>query len=231
MDKILELTTWILPLIIAIVFHEVAHGWTARYFGDPTAAQEGRLSLNPFKHVDPLGTVILPAMLAIAKLPVFGWAKPVPVDPSRLRNPRWHMVIVAAAGPLSNILMAIIACVLLFIVMPADVGSSNEVDGVSTFLMQNLTNFMLINLFLAVFNMLPIPPFDGSRVLAGILPPELGAKVHALDRYALLIMIFFLVIIPQVAPQFDVVSGLVSAPVGYLFNMITGAVGSVFGQG
>jgi Zn-dependent protease len=210
--------TWLIPLTIAIVFHEVAHGRVAKLFGDTTASDLGRLSLNPFRHVDPFGTVILPMILAVTGAPIFGWAKPVPVVPSRLRNPRWHMVLVAAAGPLSNILLATIAAIIFAFALKSAGGLGPNM--LPQFLAQNVQNFIAINLFLAVFNMIPLPPFDGSKVLAGFLPDGIRERFQSLDRYALLFMIFLLFVIPQVAPKANIIGRIVLPPVTWLFARI-----------
>ena len=213
-----KIGTWLIPLTIAIVFHEVAHGRVAKYFGDMTAASMGRLSLNPLRHVDPFGTVILPLILAVSGAPVFGWAKPVPVVPERMRNPRWNMVAVAAAGPATNIILAFLAMLVMFAALPAL--SAAKGWGIADFLGANLLNFVAINLFLAVFNMLPIPPFDGSRVLAGVLPPPLGAKFARLDRYALPVLLLILVVLPLVAPSANILPKIVLPPVEWLYQMM-----------
>ena len=214
-DTLFQVAALVIPLIIAIVFHEVAHGWTARALGDPTAAQLGRLSLNPIKHVDPFGTIILPGMLKLAGLPVFGWAKPVPVIKGRLRNPRRDMMIVAAAGPGSNLVMALIGAVALGLVMRGYAGATEPSIGVS-FLVANLFNFILLNIFLALFNLLPIPPFDGGHIVEGLLPPQAARQYAAMHSKALLIMILLLVVLPWIAPSLNVVSWLVLPPVEWL---------------
>lgn len=215
-DKIYIAATWLIPLAIAIVFHEVAHGRVAKFFGDPTASRMGRLSLNPIRHIDPFGTIILPLMLAVTGAPPFGWAKPVPVDPSRLRNPRWHMVLVAAAGPASNILLALLAAI--FVGLFLKVGSSFGTAATSLFILQNLINFMAVNTFLALFNMIPLPPFDGSKILAGFLPNRIRQSFQNLDRYALFIMLGFLVVIPLLFPQANVVGRLIGPPASFLLE-------------
>ena len=214
-DTLFQVAALVIPLIIAIVFHEVAHGWTARALGDPTAAQLGRLTLNPVKHVDPFGTIILPGMLKLAGLPVFGWAKPVPVVKGRLRNPRRDMMIVAAAGPGSNLIMALIGAVSLGLVMRGFAAEAEPSLAVS-FLAANLFNFILLNIFLALFNLLPIPPFDGGHIVEGLLPPQAARQYAAMHSKALLIMILLLVVLPWIAPSLNVVSWLVLPPVEWL---------------
>ena len=214
-DTLFQVAALVIPLIIAIVFHEVAHGWTARALGDPTAAQLGRLTLNPVKHVDPFGTIILPGMLKLAGLPVFGWAKPVPVVKGRLRNPRRDMMIVAAAGPGSNLVMALVGAVALGLVMRGFAAEAEPSLAVS-FLAANLFNFILLNIFLALFNLLPIPPFDGGHIVEGLLPPQAARKYAAMHSKALLIMILLLVVLPWIAPSLNVVSWLVLPPVEWL---------------
>ncbi len=223
------IATWLVPLAFAIVFHEVAHGYVARIYGDNTAYNEGRLTLDPIKHVDPIGTIVLPIMLALAKAPVFGWAKPVPVQPGNLRNPRWHMVLVAAAGPASNLFLALITMIFIVVsgIMVAEQGAAT--DSVTLFFQDNLRNFFTINLFLAVFNMLPLPPFDGSKVLAGFLPPNIAVKFQSLDRYALPIMLGVFLVLPMVLPNLRLVERIVVPPVFWLADVMTGFVTSIFG--
>jgi Zn-dependent protease len=223
---IYQAASWIIPLVIAIVFHEVAHGLVARYYGDMTAANAGRLTLNPIRHVDPVGTIILPLILAVAGAPVFGWAKGVPVNDQKMRNPRWNMVAVAAAGPLSNIILALIGAGLIVVLSIATKEGGGDV---ANFVLLNLYNFIAINLFLALFNMLPIPPFDGSKVLAGILPPALGARFRSLDRLGMLIAIALLVVIPSVFPAANIIGPLISAPVIWVFEQISLVISAVTG--
>ena len=210
-DTIIQAAALILPLVFAIVFHEVAHGMMARALGDPTAEQLGRLSLNPIKHVDPIGTVILPGILALAHLPVFGWAKPVPVVSSRLRHPRRDMMLVGAAGPGSNLIMAAIAAVLLGFA----VGRAGELQDPHTvlgFFQLNLFNFISINVFLALFNLLPIPPFDGSHIVEGLLPEPLARGYAKFRAVGMLIPIFLIIVLPYLIPGFSVTKYLI-APV------------------
>ncbi len=227
-ETIYQAAALIIPLILAIVFHEVAHGWTARALGDPTAADLGRLSLNPIKHVDPFGTIILPAMLKLAGMPMFGWAKPVPVIKERLRKPRRDMMIVAAAGPGSNLVMGLIGAVLLGLLLRSG-GGTSEQGAIIGFVMLNLFNFILINIFLALFNLLPIPPFDGGHIVEGLLPPQLAARYGALHKYALLVMILLIVVLPMISPSLNIVGFLVSPAVNWLNGLYMALVGIVAG--
>ena len=216
-ETLFQAAALILPLIFAIVFHEVAHGWTARALGDPTAAQMKRLSLNPLRHVDPFGTVILPGLLKLTGLPVFGWAKPVPVVKERLRNPRRDMMIVAAAGPGSNFVLAAIGAVLLGLLL-GSYQALQEPSLVARFVALHLVNFITINVFLALFNLLPIPPFDGGHIVEGLLPPRLARKWAGMHTKALLIMILLLVVLPWLSPSLSVVSWLVVPPVEWVIG-------------
>jgi Zn-dependent protease len=201
---------WIIPLVIAIVFHEVAHGWVAKWLGDPTAAERRRLTFNPFRHVDPVGTIILPLSLVIAGAPVFGWAKPVPVTAHRLRNPRWGMVLVALAGPGMNLALATLAAIALGLAGAAVGGNTRT--GVTAFLLANLINFLFVNVFLALFNLLPLPPFDGGHVVEGILPRGMAYHYAKLGRFGFLLVIVLLVLLPMAFPQANIVQRLVGPP-------------------
>lgn len=179
------ISIWAIPVLFAITLHEVAHGWAARYFGDRTAQLLGRLSLNPLRHVDPLGTVVIPgALLAFGFFPPVGWAKPMPVEISGLRNPRRTLIMVALAGPAANILMAILWGGVLAAVLQIRRG-------------QTLDNWVLLmaqagiklNAVLAVFNLLPIPPLDGGRVLVGLLPARLGAGLEKIAPVGMVIVV------------------------------------------
>lgn len=206
--------TLIFPLILAIVCHEVAHGAVARLLGDHTAAEQGRLTLNPFAHVDPMGTVIFPGLLALAHLPVFGWAKPVPVNPWRLRDQRWGMPLVAIAGPGSNFLLAGAAAIGLGLFARFDPSPT----GLAAFSVANLGNFLAINLSLALFNLLPIPPFDGSHILEGLLPRSLARGYARMRKGGMLAVIVLLVVLPWLIPGFDPVGKLVGPPFTWLFD-------------
>ena len=215
-DTIIQAAALILPLIFAIGFHEVAHGLMARALGDPTAAQRGRLSLNPLRHVDPVGTVILPGILALAHLPVFGWAKPVPVVAERLRHPRRDMMLVGAAGPGSNLIRAAIAASVLGIVM-RPYGGAQEPGGLVGFIVLNLFNFISINVFLALFNLLPIPPFDGSHIVEGLLPERWARGYAKFRAVGMLIPIVLLIVLPYIFPRFSLIKYLI-APVEWVIG-------------
>ena len=189
MDIYQKIIVWALPVLLAITLHEVAHGWMARYLGDSTAAKLGRLSLNPIKHIDLIGTILVPAiMLLLPGSFLFGWAKPVPVNVSQLGSPKRDMAIVAVAGPLSNLVMALLWALIIKICI-----SGGEVSNFQqTLILMGLAG-MLINLILMVLNMIPLPPLDGGRVLAGILPDNLSVKLGSLERYGLIIIVALLV--------------------------------------
>jgi len=167
-------------LMISVIFHEVAHGYTAFRLGDPTARYAGRLTLNPLKHIDPFGTVILPLLLILARFPYpVGWAKPVPVNPLLLRDPRRGMMLVGAAGPLSNVSLALVAAMILRTVPVSR----------TPFLFDLLSIACYVNILLSVFNLVPVPPLDGSRVVAGLLPPDLRKAYESITPYGFLIVI------------------------------------------
>ena len=201
---------WIIPLVIAIVFHEVAHGLAARALGDPTAAERKRLSLNPIRHVDPIGTVVLPLILALTKMPVFGWAKPVPVNFARLRNPRRDMMLVALAGPGMNFALAFVGAVLLGLLI-ASAGDA-QLGEIGTFVAANLFNFIAVNIFLALFNLLPLPPFDGGHVVQGLLPPAAAERWASFGRFGFPLLFILLLIVPSIWPQANIVAQLIVPP-------------------
>ncbi len=193
MDFLQALSVWALPALFAITLHEAAHGYAALRFGDDTALRAGRISLNPLRHIDLMGTLILPAILLLVSggRIMFGFAKPVPVDFSRLRNPKRDMVWVALAGPGSNLAMAVIAAIGLHF--------SGGLDGnAGLWLEANLHNAIFINALLAVFNMIPIPPLDGGRVAVGLLPRRAAITLSRIEPAGIFIVLIGLFLLPQV---------------------------------
>jgi Zn-dependent protease len=176
-------TVYAIPVLFAISLHEAAHGYVARYFGDPTAANEGRLSLNPLRHIDPFGTIILPLVLSLLHLPALGYAKPVPVDYGRLRNPKKQMALVAAAGPGANFAMGL-GWTLLGVMLV--LGLKFEMDD---FFVQMAHAGVLVNCAMCVFNLIPLPPLDGGRIVTGILPMALARKYAQIERYGVYVFI------------------------------------------
>lgn len=206
-----QITIWALPILFAITVHEVAHGWVARHFGDRTAEMMGRLTLNPVKHIDPVGTIIVPlALLAMGGF-IFGWAKPVPVAQQNLRNPRRDMAIVAAAGPISNILQAIIWGVIAKLAIMANLAYVSEPLALMG------AAGILINVVLAVLNLLPIPPLDGGRVVGNLLPPRISDKFDRIEPYGLLILVALLAT--------GVLGRIIGPPVMYVRDILFTIVG------
>jgi Zn-dependent protease len=182
-----RIVVWILPVVFAITVHELAHGWMAKKMGDNTASMLGRLTLNPIKHIDPIGTIIVPGLLLLTFSGfVFGWAKPVPVDPRNFKNPRKDMAIVALAGPVANLLMAIGWASL------ARLGGIINTDFITLPLIYSGVAGISINLVLALLNLLPIPPLDGSRILTGILPSYWAWQYNRFEKYGFILLLILL---------------------------------------
>jgi Zn-dependent protease len=220
-------------LVIAIVFHEVAHGYAARLLGDPTASDRGRLTLNPIAHVDPVGTLLVPGALALLGGPVFGWAKPVPVNKWRLNNPRFGMMAVAAAGPASNFVLAAVGAVLLGLLVPdaagyhEDAGTALMVNalGEPLWLGTGLFYFILVNLFLGIFNLLPIPPFDGSHILGGLLPAPLRAGWEKLQGIGMALILVLVAASWIFGTSF--LGDILTTPVSYVMELYLALAGAV----
>ena len=218
-DFFFKASIWIIPVLTAITFHEAAHGWAAWRLGDDTAKKLGRVTFNPIKHIDLFGTILLPAMLVLGSggRMMFGYAKPVPVNFGRLRRPRQHMVLVAAAGPATNLLLAITWAILANIIpaMGADAGA---------WLAYNIYNGIWINCLLLVFNMVPLPPLDGGRVAVGLLPRPLAMRLARLERFGFFIILGALFALPLLGDQFgldlNVFWWLVGGPAEYLMKQI-----------
>jgi Zn-dependent protease len=211
-------STWVIPLLLAITFHEAAHGFVAKLLGDDTAWRQGRVSFSPFRHIDLFGTILMPAMLLLAHAPfLFGYAKPVPVDFRNLKPQRLGSVLVAAAGPATNLILAVAAALALH-------GVTLLPDPYNAWVGRNLANALVINVMLAVFNLLPLPPLDGGRIAVGLLPAFLARPLAGLERYGMLILVTLLILLPligaQMGQRLDFLQQLLTVPARALVQAI-----------
>ncbi len=219
-----DASTWVIPVIIAITFHEAAHGFVALLCGDETAWRLGRVSFNPLKHIDPFGTLLLPGLLLLLRSSfLFGYAKPVPVNYRALRHPRRDMMLVAAAGPATNLALAIAAALAFHLVAYLP-------DASQQWTVLSLQHALVFNVLLAVFNMLPIPPLDGGRVAVGLLPKFLGLPLAALEPFGLLILLVLLFFVPMLGDQMGVDLGIVSRVVNTAARQILEVIQVVTGN-
>lgn len=193
-----QVSVWALPVLLAITLHEAAHAYAAYWLGDDYAHRQGRTSLNPLKHIDPFGTLLLPGLLlATGAGFIIGYAKPVPVLFDRLKPRRLGIALVAVAGPAANVLIALVAAVLLYVapIVP---------DSVGPWLLQNLVNAIKINAILAAFNLLPVPPLDGGRILMAALPPQIAWRLRGIERAGIFIVLGFALVVPMALREFGI---------------------------
>ncbi|MFT8242659.1 site-2 protease family protein [Roseomonas sp. BN140053] len=226
-DWLPELVASVLAAVLAITLHEAAHGYAALWLGDPTAREAGRLSLNPLRHVDPMGTLLVPGVLLVSQLltigqvqMMFGWAKPVPVNIRRLRDPRFGMVAVAAAGPAINVFLAFVAALLWHPVQAAELP-----DAASGWLFHFLGMLVLANLILGLFNLIPLPPMDGGRILGGLLPPAIGIPFLRLERFGLLLVLGVLFVLPQLVSAWTPMEWLLRYAVSPVLQLVLRVAG------
>ncbi len=205
-----RIAVWTMPVILAITVHEVAHGWVALKLGDCTAKMLGRLTLNPVKHIDPIGTLLVPGLLLVMGGFIFGWAKPVPVTWENLKKPKRDMALVALAGPLSNLLMALMWAGILKIGLLLAVAGSAEMVALPLIYMGGAG--ITINLILMVLNLLPMPPLDGGRIIASLLPDKLSWQFNRLERWGFVILLGLMVM--------GVLGKILWPPINYLQSQI-----------
>lgn len=213
-DAILRgISIWALPVVLAVVLHEVAHGWVADRLGDNTARFMGRLTLNPLKHIDPIGTVLIPMMLLVAGSPfLFGYAKPVPIDYRKLHNPKRDMIWVAVAGPVTNLLLALASTLLLALAVQMPQGMIWMTEPLALMCQASI----IINLVLCIFNLIPLPPLDGGRVAVGLLPAPMAYHLARLEPYGFMIIVALLIFFGILQ---GVIGSLVMGSSYFLINM------------
>src|SRR5438067_9355301 len=218
------ISVWTIPLLVAFIFHEAAHGYVARLCGDDTAWVLGRVTFNPFKHIDPFGTVLLPGLLLLMRSPfLLGYAKPVPVNFRALRHPRIDSIWVAAAGPAMNFALAIFAALGFHLVVCLP-------DLAVAWAAENLKNALVLNVLLAIFNLLPLPPLDGGRIVVGILPRALAIPFARVESYGMLILIGVLFILPLLGAQLGIDLNIIWELVMRSTNLVIGVILRITGN-